>query len=78
MIIIPVALRKKALKNGLEKVPRKSLLIKTGFHDLKNVLQGSVEQGDYGDDVVELEAEAEDFPKCVFIVNLFQNVNLFQ
>ena len=37
----------------------------TGFHDLKNVLQGSVDHGYYGDDEIELEAESEDFPDCL-------------
>ena len=45
----------------------------TGFHDLKNVLQGSVDHGDYGDDEIELEAESEDFPDYLEL-DLFQQV----
>ena len=45
----------------------------TGFHDLKNVLQVSIDHGDYGDDEIELEAESDNFSDCLEL-DLFQQV----
>ena len=58
-----------------EPIDKFAQIMITGFHDLKNVFQRSVDQGDYSDDEVELDAESEDFPECVEL-DLFQQVTL--